>query len=325
MDKMPVKSQNTLKSVRIGTRGSPLARAQTQIVARELARIDPNLIVETKIIRTSGDWLPEHGEAALAEAGGGKALFAKELEQALFSDEIDVAVHSMKDMEVPLPAGLCIPYMLPRADAHDVFLSNIAQKIEDLPNGSSVGTVSVRRAAMLRSVRPDLRIVPLRGNVQTRLDKLKAGQVDSIILAAAGMSRLGIVFPAVSMMAPEIMVPCAGQGAVGLEILDRKTEELSVFSQLNCLKTYQCVSLERAVLLGLKGGCHTPIGAYVCPTGEGFNLLARLFSPDGAQYIQEAALLSSDYEAALLQAENIGKQLRSRAPAGSLDPRRAQA
>ncbi len=179
-------------TLRIGTRGSKLAMVQTHMVVDAVRRVHPGLMVEVKEILTSGDWKPEHGETRLAEAAGGKGLFAKEIERALLDGEIDCGVHSLKDMPSFLPPGLEIPFVLEREDPRDVFLSHQYDSLESMPAGSVVGTSALRRQAFILQKRPDLKVVPLRGNVPTRIEKMKSGQVGALVLASAGLRRLGL-------------------------------------------------------------------------------------------------------------------------------------
>ena len=307
---------NKLSKITLGTRGSPLALAQTELVRAGLAKIDQALSIEIKIIKTSGDWTAGQKEAPLEESQGGKSLFAKELEEALMTGEIDAAVHSMKDMETDLPNGLVIPFMLPRADARDVFLSNIAQKIDDLPEGSLVGTVSPRRASFVLSCRPDLRIVPLRGNVQTRIDKMLSGQVDATILARAGLARLGLPQADIKPIPIEDMVPAAGQGAVGIEIRAEEVQKLSIIGQISCSKTYVCVNLERAVLSGFGGSCRTPVGVHAQPFEDHILLHICLLSPDGSSREETRHRLEYNWgsnegeEVLVLTSDELGQKLR---------------
>lgn len=265
----------------LGTRGSPLALWQAHKVRDELAKISPNTQVEIREILTSGDWRPEMGEVALKESEGGKAQFAKELEQALLAGEIDLAVHSMKDMETRQPKGLCIPYVLPREDARDALLSNGAQTITELPFKAIVGTSSVRRAAFLRAMRPDLEIVPFRGNVHTRIEKLRRGQVDATFLACAGLRRLGLEHEIAGVIDVVDMLPAVAQGAIGIEIREADLGKLSFISQISCFKTMIGISAERAVLDALSGSCHTPVGVYATYEAGEIYLRVRLVSPDG--------------------------------------------
>ena len=318
--KLPAKK---LSKITLGTRGSPLALAQAELVRTGLAKIDPALSIEIKIIKTSGDWTAGQKEAPLEESQGGKSLFTKELEEALAAGEIDAAVHSMKDMETDLPEGLVIPFMLPRADVRDIFLSNIAQKVDDLSVGSSVGTVSPRRAAFVLSKRPDLRIVPLRGNVQTRIDKMLSGQVDATILARAGLARLGLPQADINPIPIGEMVPAAGQGAVGIEIRAEEVRKLSIIGQISCSKTYVCVNLERAVLSGFGGSCRTPIGVHAQPFEDHILLHICLLSPDGSAREEGKHHLEFDWgegsgQALLQTAYELGQKLRLSALAGEM-------
>jgi len=307
------------EKIKIGTRGSPLALAQARTVRAELGRVAPEIETELVVIKTSGDWRPSDGEARLEESDGGKGLFAKEIEEALLAGRIDAAVHSMKDMETVLPEGLIIPFMLPREDARDAFLSNKAQKIGGLPAGSAVGTASVRRAAFLLSKHPDLKMVPFRGNVQTRIDKMRAGQVDATFLACAGLNRLGLAHEISSILEPEEMLSAAGQGAVGIEVREQDVSKLSVIGQICCNKTNLCVSTERAVLAALDGSCHTPVGVYAQMENEQMFLRAQVVSLDGQQSFYEEALFRvSGLEEAQGFGRDVGEILKARIPAGIL-------
>lgn len=269
-----------MQRLKLGTRGSPLAMTQAEMVRTHIQRVHPAIEVEIVTILTSGDWKPSDGETRLSEENGGKGQFAKEIELALIRGEIDIAVHSMKDMESHLPLGLEIPWMLPREDARDALIisknmANNVQKVDDLPIGCRVGTASVRRAAFALSKRPDLKIEPLRGNVQTRLAKLENGQVDATFLALAGLKRLGLAHKANIILEPEEMLPSAAQGAIGIEILSDRKNELAFIGQISCDNTYICVSAEREALRLLDGSCHTPIGAYAT-WGEHKSMRLRL-------------------------------------------------
>lgn len=303
----------------IGTRGSPLALWQANKVRDELAKISPETELELRIINTSGDWRPQDGEVRLKECDGGKGQFAKEIEAALLAGEIDMAVHSMKDMETTQPNGLCIPFMLPRADARDVFLSNISQNIYDLPAGSVVGTASMRRGSFLLNLRPDLKIVPFRGNVHTRIEKLRAGAVDATLLACAGLTRLGLMHEAASVIDVETMLPAVAQGAVGVEIRSADMDKLAFISQISCGKTVICVECERAVLRELDGSCHTPVGVYaVLEDGEIF-VRVRVVSPDGGfSYADEARGRVSGIDDAKALGCALGQRVKPHIPDGIL-------
>ncbi|MCB1721179.1 MAG: hydroxymethylbilane synthase [Alphaproteobacteria bacterium] len=287
------------KQIKIGTRGSPLAMAQTRTVCARLAEAHPDLETEIVVIQTSGDWKPADGEVRLSAVEGGKGLFAKEIEQALLDGRIDAAVHSMKDMDSTLPEGLVVEHMLVREDPRDALL--FSRKIKELadysqlkneglavlPQGSIVGSASVRRGAFLLSARPDLKIVPFRGNVQTRIDKLRGpergGVVDCTLLAMAGLNRLGLAGEADIVLEPEEMLPAAAQGAVGIEVRASDDDILSIFGYISDLNTVLCVKAEREVLRILDGSCHTPIGVYGVLDGGELWLRVRVVSLDGAQ------------------------------------------
>ena len=288
------------EKLRIGTRGSPLALKQTEMVRAELARVAPDLTTEVVVIKTSGDWKPEDGEARLLESAGGKGQFAKEIEAALLAHEIDIAVHSMKDMETTLPAGLSITHMLPRANPFDILIANDlaknSQSISDLKQGAVVGTCSVRRQAFLLGLRPDLKIVPMRGNVQTRIDKLRAGQVDATLLAVAGLERLGLAHETGLVLSAEEMLPAAGQGAIGIEhrAVDMKISAL--LDQVTCRTTTLCVTAERAALRMLDGSCHTPIGAYAVIVNGEMQLCLAIAALDGSNLHRVAATSQNVYD-----------------------------
>lgn len=308
-----------MKELRLGTRGSPLALVQAHMVRDAIIKIAPDVRVEIVKILTSGDWKPSDGETRLSEENGGKGLFAKEIERELISGNIDIAVHSMKDMESFLPDGLIIPWMLPREDARDAIIcgdiAKNSRKILDLPDGCVVGTSSVRRAAFMLNKRPDLQIQPFRGNVQTRLDKLKAGQVDVTLLAYAGLKRLGLENVATCVLEIDDMLPAAAQGAVGIEIREDRLSDLSFISQISCDNTMCCVKAEREVLRMLDGSCHTPIAAYATLVNGEMYLRAAVCSMDGSQiYESEAKGIIKGLSDAEKLGQIVGEELKIQAP-----------
>lgn len=316
----------SVRTIKIGTRGSALALKQTAMVREALAKAVPDLETQVIVIKTSGDWKPSDGEVRLKEADGGKGQFAKEIEEALLSGEIDAAVHSMKDMESFLPEGLEIPFMLPREDAHDALLfrnrDSGYRSIDDLPGGAVIGTASVRRQAFLLARRPDLKVVPLRGNVQTRIDKLRAGQVDATLLAVAGLKRLGLEDEIDLVLSPDDMLPAAAQGAVGIEIKSINKSNLAFFGQISCDQTYKRVQAERAMLKVLDGSCHTPIGAYAVIDGNEMHLRGCVVSLDGKDMFSDSirgAVAHADDAKNLGQ--KLGERLKSVLPKGFLDQR----
>lgn len=248
--------------LKIGTRGSPLALRQTGMVASAIQAAHPGLEILTTVIKTSGDWKPEDGERRLSEVEGGKGLFAREIERALLAGEIDCAVHSMKDMPSFLPEGLALDHVMERADPRDVFISHKATSYMDLPQGAVVGTSSLRRQSIVLAKRPDLKVVPLRGNIQTRLAKLDEGQVDATFLALAGLSRLGIEGGNIYPISIEDMLPACGQAILAIETRQSDSKTRALLDVIHHNITGLCSYTERAALQTLDGSCHTPIGAY---------------------------------------------------------------
>lgn len=272
------------QAFRIGTRGSPLALVQARDVRRRLAEAHglrqegDDSPFEIVIIKTSGDRIQDR---ALIEAGG-KGLFTKEIEEALTDGDIDCAVHSMKDMPTDLPQGLEMAAILPREDTRDVWISPIAKSIKDLPEGAKVGTASLRRQAQVLAQRPDLEVVLFRGNVDTRLAKLAAGEVDATLLAAAGLNRLGRSGEATSFLAIEEMLPAVAQGAVGVETREDDERAKAMLQPLHHELTHQAITAERAFLKVLDGSCRTPIAALATIAPDGvLTLLGKVLSPDG--------------------------------------------
>lgn len=309
------------EKLRIGTRGSPLALRQAEMVRAALGRVAPGLALETVVIRTSGDWNPADGDVRLSADAGGKAQFAKEIEEALLDRAIDIAVHSMKDMESVLPEGLEIAHMLPREDPRDIFILNEiaknSQSISGLPHGLRIGTCSVRREAFLRSLRPDLDITPFRGNVQTRIDKLRAGAVDATLLAAAGLKRLGLESQIGFYIETDEMLPAAGQGAVGIEMRAGEAGIAALLDEISHAETVLCVTAERAALRALGGSCHTPLGAHAEMRGAShIHLRLALAALDGELIMREEGVspsLSTPHEADAFGFE-LGQALKAAAP-----------
>jgi len=244
-------------AVRIGTRGSPLALIQANQVRDGLIAAHAGLDVEIIVIRTSGDRITER---PLADVGG-KGLFTKEIEEALVDRRIDLAVHSMKDVETWLPDGLVIDVILEREDPRDGFIGRDAIRLADLPPGAVVGTSSLRRQSQVLAARPDVRVESIRGNVQTRLGKLAAGDCDATLLAVSGLVRLGKSDVLTSIMDVEEMLPAVAQGAVGVEIRESDDRLRGLLAPLNHVDTAIRVTAERAMLATLDGSCRTPIAA----------------------------------------------------------------
>lgn len=247
-----------MNKLTIATRGSNLALAQADWVSGELKRLQPGLEVELVVIKTTGDKIID---VPLAKVGG-KGLFVKEIEDALLEGRADLAVHSMKDMPSELPEGLILTAVSEREDPRDVLIARRAASIEELPQGAKVGTSSLRRQAQLLARRPDLEIVPIRGNVDTRLRKLAQEGLDAIILAAAGLNRLGLDQVERSPIPTSTMLPAVGQGALGLETRQDDADTRALVSGLNHTDTAVAVSAERAFLARLEGGCQVPIAGH---------------------------------------------------------------
>jgi hydroxymethylbilane synthase len=237
-------------------------------------------------IKTQGDRILDSPLGKI----GGKGLFVKEIEDALLRNEVDLAVHSMKDLPADLPEGLEIPVFPPREDARDAFISTQCGSIADLPLGASVGTGSLRRSAQLLHIRPDLRIVPMRGNVDTRLKKMESGNLHGIVLASAGLRRLGLAHRISQIISPDTLLPAIGQGALGLEMRkgDRAVEDLLGF--FNHVETELAVKAERALLKGLEGGCQVPIGGYARLEGDRLILQGMVAELDGRSLIRVEAV-----------------------------------
>jgi hydroxymethylbilane synthase len=276
------------RSIRIGTRGSPLALAQAQETRARLLGAHPGLSaaqVDIQIIRTTGDRVQDR---PLSEIGG-KGLFTKEIEEALLAKQIDLAVHSMKDMPTQLPGGLAIICLLPREDPRDVLISSKAAFLGELPLGATVGTSSLRRQALVLRARPDLRVVAFRGNVDTRLAKLDAGDVDATLLALAGLRRLGMEGVTASPISVEEMLPAVAQGAIGIEARVDDARIAGLLRPLNHPPTEYCVNAERAFLAALDGSCRTPLAALaeMLPAGR-LRIRGQIIKPDGSQLFEAA-------------------------------------
>jgi hydroxymethylbilane synthase len=269
--------------LRIATRRSPLALWQAEHVATLLRAAHPGLEVSLVKIVTQGDRIQDRPLSQI----GGKGLFIKELEVAMLAGEADIAVHSMKDVPAALPDGFTLGAVLPRADARDAFLSHRYASLAELPMGASVGTSSQRRQSLLRARRPDLSILPLRGNVDTRLRKLDEGEFDAIILAAAGLTRLGLAARITEYLDTTLSLPAIGQGIVGIECRE-DAAVLALLKPLNDAITRLCLDAERAVGARLEGSCTSPIAAYATWDTDTLSLRAFVGSPDGSSSFEHA-------------------------------------
>ena len=287
------------KHIRIGTRGSLLATTQSTWVKRKIEAEHPGITVELVKIVTKGDKILD---VPLAKVGG-KGLFVKEIEEALLRKDVDLAVHSMKDVPSELPEELHLGIIPPRENPHDAYISRKFPKFNDLPEGATVGTSSLRRRAQLAALRPDLNIVDLRGNLDTRLRKLDEGKFQAIILAAAGLNRLGMSSRATGYFTPEEMLPAVGQGALGIELRKDDAELLAGLSFLNDDNTTVAVAAERAFLYRLEGGCQVPIGAFAEVYDGYVKLTGLVASVDGKEVLKDS--VSGPY----VEAQQVGTQL----------------
>ena len=275
------------KKLRIGTRGSQLALTQTKMVAAELKNAHPDLDVEIVEILTSGDWKPSQGETRLMESKGGKGQFAHEIEQRILAGDIDCGVHSVKDMPSFLPDGLSMTHFLKREDPRDVFLSPKYKDLSNMPDGAVIGTSSLRRQAFILNKFPHLKIVALRGNVATRIEKLHQGQVDATFLALAGLNRLGLTQFANKTLESHEFLPACGQGTIGIEIRLDDTVTAQYLDTISCPVTTLTAIAERAVLQVIDGSCHTPIGAFATIKDGWMILKSAIAKPDGSFYLED--------------------------------------
>jgi hydroxymethylbilane synthase len=267
----------TNRTVKIATRKSPLAMWQAEFVRDALLALHPGIQVDLVKMTTQGDKILD---VPLAKIGG-KGLFVKELEQGILAGDADIAVHSMKDVPMAFPEGLHLPVICSREDPFDAFVSNNYASVDDLPKGAKVGTSSLRRECQLRASRPDLQILFLRGNVNTRLAKLDAGDYDAIILASAGLKRLGMHARIKSTLSAEQSLPAVGQGAVGIETRIDDDEVNALIAPLMCPETWIVVSAERAMNKRLAGGCQVPIAGYAILDNGNIWLRGLVGRPDG--------------------------------------------
>jgi len=287
------------RSLRIGTRGSLLALKQSENIKASLETLYPDLRIELRVIKTTGDKILD---VPLAKVGG-KGLFVKEIEDALLDRTVDLAVHSMKDVPAELPAGLMIGAIPTREDARDVLISRNGAGLKELPLGAMVGTSSLRRSAQLKRLRPDLEIQNLRGNLDSRLRKVRDGAYEAIVLAAAGLHRMGWQDRITAYLEPAEFLPAIGQGAIGVEIRGDDEELYRLLQGLHDSVTAVAVQAERSFLQELEGGCQVPIGGYAQVMGESVELTGLVCSLDGREThrITRAAQLA--------MAESLGRDL----------------
>jgi len=284
---------------KIGTRGSKLALTQTNFVADKLKKIMPEAEIEICIIKTSGDVMQDVSLLTI----GGQGVFVKELEDALLSKKIDLAVHSMKDVPGETPDELIFAAILPREDMRDVLVSRDNIKMESMPKGAKIGTGSQRRGAQIKAMLPDINIVPIRGNIDTRLKKIETENLAGVILAAAGMKRMGLAERITQFLPVETMLPAVGQGALGLQIRKTDVELAKACAALNDATTAAEVTAERSYLKALGGGCRLPIAALGKLEGQRLSLEGMIAAPDGSTMIREKI------NGAKENAEELGKTL----------------
>jgi len=308
-------SGQTATLLRIGTRGSPLALAQARMVRARLAAaqgVDEAQLPLT-IIRTTGDVIQDR---TLAQAGG-KGLFTKEIEEALLAGAIDLAVHSAKDMPTALPDGLMIGAVLPREDARDVFIGRAAKTWRDLPPGAVVGTASLRRQAIVKRLRADLEVVPIRGNVETRLRKLADGVVDATLLALAGLKRLGLTDAASSILSVDEFLPAVGQGIVAIETRADDQTTRAQLAAIDHAETATALAAERAFLEVLDGSCRTPIAGHATIAAGRLRLRGLIAKPDGSAAF--ACAREGAPGEAMALGHDAGRELKRRAGADFLN------
>ncbi len=286
-----------MKKIRIGTRKSPLALWQAYFVRDRLQAAHPGIEVEIVKMSTEGDRILD---TPLAKVGG-KGLFVKELENGLLNGDVDIAVHSMKDVTVDLPDGLHIPVICEREDPTDAFVSNAFSDLDDLPPGARVGTSSLRRQCQLSAAYPDFEIISLRGNVNTRLKKLDDGEYDAIILASAGLKRLGFDERIRAQIPSNVSLPAVGQGAVGVECRVDDAETNAAIAPLDHAETHTRVVAERALNAKLEGGCQVPIAAHAEIAGDTLYLRALVGRVDGSEIIRAETSGAPD------QAQQLGE------------------
>ena len=297
--------------LRIGSRGSPLALVQAREVQRHLAvaaGVDAGRI-EITVIRTTGDVVQDR---PLADAGG-KGLFTKEIEEALLAGKIDLAVHSSKDVPTVLPPGLTLAGFLPREDARDAFISHKAKTLSELAPGAVVGTASPRRQALVKRLRPDVTVVTLRGNVETRLRKLDAGEADATLLAVAGLKRLGLLAAATAILDPDAFIPAVGQGAIGIETRADDAKTRALVALIDDADTATALAAERAFLAVLDGSCRTPIGGHATVGGGSVHFRGIIVKPDGSEAFE--VWREGRSAAAIELGADAGRELRDRVSA----------
>ena len=291
-----------MKPLHIGTRGSALALWQANHIKDKLAELH-GVEAELVRIRTTGDHFQSAPVTQIGAELSGKGVFIKELEDALLAGRVDLAVHSMKDVPTETPRGLTFPAITRREDPRDCLISSDNRNLAELPHGARIGTSSLRRQAQLKHHRPDLQMLDLRGNVDTRMRKVAEGEYDAIVLALAGVTRLGVRDRITEILPPELMLPAVGQGALGIETRENDRQTSKFVASLNDAETRPCIEAERALLRELEGGCQVPLGAWARLENGALFIEACLLSPDGQDFLRDSQRgRPSD-------AERIGQQL----------------
>jgi hydroxymethylbilane synthase len=287
-----------LKPIRIGTRGSLLAKWQAEFVRKRIFQttgVEPEIV----IVKTTGDNMQQTPFSQI----GGKGVFIKELEEALLEEHIDLAVHSVKDVPTDVPSRLCFPAVCRRDDTRDCLISGKGETLDKLRRGARVGTSSLRRQSQLRHLRPDLDVRELRGNVDTRLRKVDSGEYEAIVLAKAGLDRLGMSSRIIEVLSPDVCMPAVGQGAIAVQARIKDEELGDALAPLDDNETRQSIVAERALLGALQGGCQVPLGAWARFERNQLTMDAVVCSPDGAHYIRQRATGPTD------QPRELGRQL----------------
>jgi hydroxymethylbilane synthase len=287
-----------VKPIRIGTRGSMLAKWQAEFIRKKIFQVT-GVDAEIVVIKTTGDKL---SQAPFSQIGG-KGVFIKELEEALLDEQIDLAVHSVKDIPTDVPSRLCFPAIHRREDTRDCLISAKGETLATLRQGARVGTSSLRRQAQLRHARPDFDIRELRGNVDTRLRKVESGEYDAILLAKAGLDRLGWSNRISEVLSPEVCMPAVGQGALGVQARLKDTELGDALAPLDDFETRQSIVAERSLLAALEGGCQVPMGAWARIERSELVLDAVVCSPDGLQHVRQRSTAPPD------QARELGQRV----------------
>lgn len=291
-----------VRTIKVGSRGSVLALTQTKWVVEKIKEKHPDVHVEIVVIKTTGDRLPN---APLSDIGG-KGVFVKEIEEALLRKDVDLAVHSLKDVPAEIPAGLDIPVVPLREDPRDVLVSRGGKRLDKLPKGARVGTGSLRRGCQLKHLFPNFEIVPIRGNLDTRIRKLETENLDAVVVALAGMNRMGMAEKITQIIPDDVIVPAIGQGALGLELRRDDAETAQLISFLDDAESRIAVRAERAFLKCFGGGCQLPIAARAEVNDDVVSLVAVVASLDGKRLIRDQAAAGRQH------AESLGKRTAQR-------------